>query len=95
MPQITFKVTGAVNWDAAIVEETNGNLTTLVFNNGIANANVSGGGLAWFSYYARGNPGAKIEAEILKAGQPIVTKRIYKIDPDGSLARAIQFDPNA
>lgn len=95
MPLITFKVTGAAIWDAGIVEDHNGNLTTLAFNNGSDTEEIVGGGLAWFSYYARGNPGAKIEAEIFKAGQSIVTKRIYKIDPDGSLARAIQFDPNA
>lgn len=94
MPQLEFKVTGATKWLAGIVEDHSATQQALTFNSGTATADVAGGGLAWVSIYAWGQAGASLSAEIFKAGKPLVTKRNYIIDPDNSLARAIQFDPD-
>jgi hypothetical protein len=95
MPTINFKITGENKWKAGIVEDNNEIINPVTFNGETSNFDVAGGGLAWFSIFIRGQPGASITAEIFKGDISIVTKRNYKIDPDGSLARAIQFNPDA
>lgn len=94
MPQIEFRVVGTTKWRAGLVEDHAGMQNPLTFNGNSATETVASGGTAWFSFYARGEPGTALTAEILKSGQPLVTKRNYKIDPDGALARAIEFDPD-
>jgi hypothetical protein len=94
MPEIKFTVTGTTKWLEGIVEDRE-RLKPLTFNGSPSKAteNVASGALAWVSIYFWGDPGTAISLEIAK-GDTVLTKRNYKIDPDGSAARAVQFDPD-
>jgi hypothetical protein len=94
MPEVKVKVEGDVKWLSGIVEDRQGNIITLELSHKEAVVNVASGGLAWLSLYFWGNPGDSVNVEILK-GDKSLGKRFYKIDPDGSAARALQFDPDA
>ncbi|HVR92100.1 MAG TPA: hypothetical protein VHG29_13550 [Novosphingobium sp.] len=94
MVSIEVKITGSRKWLAGIIEDHHGGVNPLDFQQDVARIGVAAGGPAWLSLYFWGNPGDEIKAEISK-GDLSLAKRSYKIDPDGSAARAIQFDPDA
>lgn len=94
MPLIKVKMSGNTKWRAGIVEDHNHNIIPLDLTQGEDAVDVASGGLAWLSLYFWGDPGAPVNAEVLK-GEKSLVKRSYKIDPDGSAARTLQFDPDA
>jgi len=93
MTEFTFKIEGTSEWYGATIEDGHGTIEPLEFTNGEATHEVPDAPPTWLTVHARGNQGAQIIVSILKGEKPHVKKRTYTIPDDGSIVRAIQFDP--
>jgi hypothetical protein len=85
-----------VKWLAGILEANN-QITPLTFAGtpAVSAQDLVTGTLAVVSIYFWGNPAAAVVLEVIRVNadgtETTLAKRSYKIDPDGSAARSVQF----
>lgn len=95
MPDITIKISGTTK-AIAVIEDKDGVYDTVDFTSGSATPTVVGGGLAWLTLIAKGDPGKSVDIKLTNStGGSIKPDHTYVFDTRGSIARSFQFDPDA
>jgi hypothetical protein len=93
MARFTFKIEGGAKWYGATIEDGHKSIEALTFSRGTAEHDVPDSQPAWLTVHARGDSGVEVIVSILRGKQPHIKKRTYTIPAEGSIVRAIQFDP--
>lgn len=96
MPKISITFTGKVKTIISVIEDKDGDHQTIDIKQGAANPTVKGGGLAWITVVAKGDPGDTVEIKLANAtGGAIKPDHTYTFDTRGTISRSFQFNPDA
>lgn len=96
MPTVTFRLKGSFKTAFGVIEDCNGNLTFFGFDQNTHSEEVDGGGLAWLTFSATGDPGDSLTIEVTgQSGNPACESHTYKFPQGGKFSWPFQFNPNA
>ena len=96
MRQVSFKIDGQFRFAFGVVEDHTGQTQFIGFDQNTASVLVTGGGLAWFTFAATGDPGTSVTIKTTgQTGNQACPDHEYKFPLRGKFAWPFQFNPEA